>query len=90
MTCISCKKKKDVDEKMYILSLPVPEAEFNYFSIIVVPITSTVIKKIIFKIHNSATVVNLNVSRLTIFEHLKKELARTPMTLISARLMAIL
>jgi len=42
---------------MYILSLPIPEAEFNYFNIIVVPITSTSIKKIIFKLHNSASVV---------------------------------
>lgn len=58
LTCISCKKKKDVEEKMYILSLPIPEAEFNYFSVIMVPVTSTSIKKIIFKIHHSGTVAD--------------------------------
>ena len=40
---------------MYILSLPIPEAEFNYFSVVLVPMTSSVIRKVIFKLHRSAT-----------------------------------
>lgn len=43
---------------MYILSLPVPEPEFNYFNIVVVPVTSKTLKKMIFKLHKNATVVN--------------------------------
>ena len=57
LTCLSCKKQKNIPEKMYILSLPIPEPEFNYFNIVVVPVTSKVIRKIIFKLHKSATVV---------------------------------
>lgn len=42
---------------MYILSLPIPEPEYNYFSIIVVPITSKNLKKFIFKLNKNATIV---------------------------------
>jgi len=42
---------------MYTLSLPIPEAEFNFYSIIIVPVFSNTMKKIIFKLHKSATVV---------------------------------
>jgi len=45
---------------MYILSLPIPEAEYNIYSVIIVPITSNSMKKIIFKLHKSATIVIIN------------------------------
>lgn len=56
LTCLSCKKKKNVPEKMYILSLPIPEPEYNYYNVVVVPVTSSTIRKVIFKLHKSATV----------------------------------
>jgi hypothetical protein len=42
---------------MYILSLPIPEAEFNYFGIIIVPLTSKVVRKVVFKLPRNAVVV---------------------------------
>ena len=43
---------------MYIMSLPLPEAQYNYYSVITIPITSPAIKKVIFKLHKDATVVH--------------------------------
>jgi len=51
---------KVIDEKMYILSIPLPETEFNYYSIIIVPVTTKTMKKIIFRLHKDATVVAIN------------------------------
>ena len=43
---------------MYILSLPIPEPEFNYFSIIAVPITFSYMKRIVFALRRDATVAD--------------------------------
>jgi hypothetical protein len=67
LTCLACQNVKNVDEKMYILSLPIPEPEFNYYSLVVVPVTGTSIKKVIFKLPHSATVVLLVLLRKTTY-----------------------
>ena len=85
LTCCDCRKDKKVDEKMYILSLPIPEAEFNYYSVIVVPVMKHVIKKVVFKLHRSATVVSLKLVRATISMLLKKRQGKTPKITSSAK-----
>jgi hypothetical protein len=85
LTCISCNKIKYIEEKMYTLSLPIPEAEFNFYSIIIVPILSNTMKKIIFKLHKSATVVIYDSLRETMPQPLRKEQATTEEILSSAK-----
>ena len=74
---------------MYILSLPIPEAEFNYFSIVVVPMTASVIRKVIFKLHRTATVVRLYVYREITLMHLRKRQERMQRITIFVRLITI-
>ena len=57
MTCAKCKAVKNVEENFYTLSLPIPEAEYNYYSIIVMPVYRAHLKKVVVKIHRTGTVV---------------------------------
>ena len=58
LTCLQCQAKKTVPENMYILSLPIPEPEFNYFSIVTIPITFSYMKRLVFTLHRDATVAD--------------------------------
>jgi hypothetical protein len=89
LTCPSCSNVKNIDEKMYILSLPLPEAEFNYYSVIIVPISSYSIKKIIFKLHKSATIVCFWLCRTIISLLLMKKQEKTIKITIFASLLTI-
>ena len=75
---------------MYILSLPLPEAEFNYYSIVMVPVTSDMIKKVIFKLHKNATVVFISLLRTTISKPFRKKLGKIKKTSTFAKLIIIL
>ena len=43
---------------MYILSLPIPEPEYNFFTIVAMPVTFSYMKKLIFTLHRNATVAD--------------------------------
>jgi ubiquitin C-terminal hydrolase len=73
LSCNSCSALKNIEEKMYILSLPIPEPEFNYFSIVVVPVTSRSLRKLIFRLPRDALVVRLPPRRPTTVPHSRSD-----------------
>ena len=57
LTCNHCGEVKNFEEKFSTLSLPIPESDYNFYSIFIIPINAPYLKKVIFKIHRTATVV---------------------------------
>ena len=65
-TCLKCGEVKAKEEKIHSISLPIPEPDYNYFRILLLPVYSDKILRIFLRLHRNATTVkdSLSIERL--------------------------
>ena len=90
LTCCFCHKERHVDEKICTLSLPIPEPEYNTFTIIVFPIYEISMKKVVIRLHRDSTFVTFLLYRDNTLKLLKTEQIKILVILFFARFLPIL
>lgn len=59
IVCKSCGESKKIDERALIVSLPIPEPEYNIYTIYCFPIYDTKIRRVILRLHRTSRLVHL-------------------------------